>query len=393
MLFLDLETRGGLKDFTKIQMLVGGAIEVRRRYKYQFERDHFEHWVLQDIEKLERRLLEFDGLIIGMNLYGYDYRVLSRYFDVSPLIAKTLDFQHTLWRIGGGPIGMGALAKNNLRRRKVPGSNMATLWDLGDKAHVLKRNRVDCELTADLYFRFLDRGMLAGGRGGIQLDCSEDRGDVENLLVAAGAMSQYSSDEYAWRIQHHNGVRGDRRFTGRAWIESPQYDRKQKALFFRAECPGCGSHTLICMNQQPKAIEWLSTLRCENCSAAFNPPVVSWQVKAEDAEYSGLVRKHLEYQQLRSSLGYRPSPAPKTFKMPEEGGSFELITTFGCFGWRPIHPVERRIETYGLTENELRNALTSTLRKADAPNSNRWVSWHPTTDYWKHKTARQCAQP
>ena len=293
IMVIDLETRGGLKDFDSIEMLVGGAIEYKRRGKYEFESGDFESWEVDNILSFKKRLVEFDGLIIGMNLFGYDYRVLQRYFDVTPLIHKTFDFQHFLWRNNGGAVGLGILAERNTKHKKVPGSNMANYWDKGEKNYVLKRNRIDCELTGELYIKFLKDGYLCEGHSITQYKVThtisrkktskhvnhrlyskyEVMCQVENTLMCAGLISQYTAAEYFWRIKHHNGMRGDRRFCGLPWVVRDDYVSQEKSIYFKVACRNCNCETLLGTKNDSKVNAWLASLFCENCGEKYLPHV------------------------------------------------------------------------------------------------------------------------
>lgn len=383
LLFLDLETRGGLKDFGKIEMLVGGAIEYQRTGKCQVERGKFEHWEIDKIDALKERLFDFDGLIVGMNLYGYDYRVLRRYFDVAPLIAKTLDFQHTLWRIGKGAVGMASLAQHNTRRKKVPGKDMATFWDDGDKSYVLKRNRVDCELTAELYFKFLETGRLSAHRGSFMV--RED--DCENILIASGVMSQYTAEEYAWRLEHHNGVRGDGRFLGLPWIAHDAYNENRPALFFCAKCWECECHTLVATPNDRTVNTWLATLSCGNCSNRYAPPIKGKRTRYSDSEYKALLEESSHYEKLwrnDSHARFRETTPQRSYSSGDSGGSFEIISEGLHWGTTPFDVQGRR--WYETLEHDLRREL----RRQARPNTTYaayWKQWHPDLTYWKGKRA------
>ena len=380
LLFLDLETRGGIADFSKIELLVGGIVEYQRITKYQVVPSKFEYWEGGQVNELRDRLLEFDGLIVGMNLLGYDYRVLSRYFDVTPLLSKTLDFQHSLWRIGGTAVALGYLAKHNTRRKKVAGTDMAKFWDKGDKSYVLKRNRVDCELTAALYFQFLETGKLFGHRGCITI--SET--DFENLLVIAGVMSQFSADEYAWRLEHHNGVRGDTQFLGIPWIARPDYESHKKAIYFRAKCLECNRDTLICTPNDETTNQWLASLSCGNCGHKYASPTKGRVVTAVDKEFLALLAEHNENERYKRAWGsrYLNPTLPTRFEISDNGGSFEIIANGYHYQTVPFNVEDR--QAYETCEAELRGELKRNARPHTTVGA-RWEQWHPDLAYWQDK--------
>lgn len=369
IMVIDLETRGGLKDFDNIEMLVGGAIEYRRRGKYAFERGVFESWEVQNISDFKKRLVEFDGLVIGMNLFGYDYRVLQRYFDVTPLIHKTFDFQHFLWRNNGGAIGLGILAERNTKHRKVPGSIMANFWDKGEKNYVLKRNRIDCELTGELYIKFLKEGYLSDNHyiSGPKVthyiwrnksektfnnrrrvyNSYEVMREIEDTLYCAGVMCQYTADEYFWRIKHHNGMRGDRRFLGAAWVFRDDYDSEVKSIYFKASCFNCRCDTLLATKNDNKATAWLASLSCENCGTKYLPPIDRFKSEYRDTNFRQFSNNGMHWDD-KFYLKYR-----------------------------------RHDE---MLEDEARVSIAKTVRRGGMRNStNCWTSWHPDTEFWINK--------
>ena len=382
ILSLDLETRGGIKDFSKIELLVGGLVEYTRSGKYQIKAGKFESWELERIDELRDRLLEFDGLIIGMNLFGYDYRVLQRYFDVAPLVPKTLDFQHSLWRLGGGAVGLGHLAQHNTKRRKVPGGDMAKYWDRGDKRYVLKRNRVDCELTATLYFKFLETGHLSTYRGNIEILVD----DVENTLIVSGVMSQYTAHEYAWRIAHHNGMRGDGKFIGLPWIAHDQYDEKVPALFFRANCPACERDTLVCCPNDKSTDDWLASICCGNCGSHFIPPTKGKRVTRSAEQYKALMAEHNQHEKMCGVAAWPGPTAPsKTFYIFASRGSFEIISNGYHLNLIPPFDVRSR-RRYEALEADVRRDLARCVSPS-ATGGAWWQPWHPAFAYWQNKRA------
>jgi hypothetical protein len=360
IMVIDLETRGGLKDFDSIEMLVGGAIEYKRRGKYVFERGDFESWEVDNILSFKKRLVEFDGLIIGMNLFGYDYRVLQRYFDVTPLIHKTFDFQHFLWRNNGGAVGLGILAERNTQHKKVPGSNMANYWDKGEKNYVLKRNRIDCELTGELYIKFLKEGYLNDDhyisdykfydviKRGISTKHISRRSyskyevmqQVENTLMCAGIMCQYTAAEYFWRIKNHNGMRGDRRFFGQAWVVRDDYNSQEKSIFFKIVCRNCKCNTLLGTKNDSLVNPWLASLVCENCGEKYLPPVNRFRFK------------HV---------------------LPDT--DFKQLSGHGRF-WDDRYTINSR--GYGMFEEEARSILAKIIGRRLGG----WAKWHPDTEFW-----------
>lgn len=297
----------------------------------------YERWDVEQIDSLRTRLLEFDGLIVGMNLYGYDYRVLDRYFAVAPLITKTLDLQHLLWKLGAGRVGLGYLAAHNLKAQKVMGSDMARHWDSGDKKFVIKRNRVDCELTFSLYEVLLRTGELKGGK---RWDFSVSEDEPEMVLEVAGVMSQFSASEYRWRISNHGSVRGDPRFAGLPYYLHPAYSPEAQSFFFCAQCRKCGRDTLVAAATKSGLLSWLRSVKCENCGSKYELP-------------SG--------------------------RMGRMGGSFRKVLGL-------MHSELGSLQNLqGMSEVEVRKYLSSMVHSKAA--TRRWMRWHPSLEYWQARAS------
>lgn len=281
--------------------------------------------------------------------------------------------------MGSGSVALGSLARTNTRRQKVEGSDMAKYWDSGDRAHVLKRNRVDCELTARLYFQFLEEGYI--NTGGASGHFSVEPEDVETILIASGLMCQYSADEYSWRMKHHNGVRGARRFNGLPWTARPDYDVNRQSLFLIGVCPECRRQTLFCTPNDEQTNTWLATIRCDNCGSCFEPPSPGRLVGPKDLEFPELVRRHLARNAVlekRRGFHERPQPLPEHFEIFPSSGSFRSIDQGYTFDNVPVSvPRRKRMEKH---ESDLQLELKS------APfMRNRYARWHPDWDYWQSK--------
>lgn len=169
---------------------------------------------------------------------------------------------------------------------KIHGTNFAKFWDRGEKGYVLRRNKVDCELTAAIYFKFLRTGCLKTSR------CQDIflwENNVEEALTVSGLMLQLSAQEYRRRIENHGGIRGDKRFNGLPWIQRNDYDPEKPAIYFAAHCPSCNKATLICTPNDDQVDSWLSGLFCENCATKYTPIQRGRLVTCHDSDYESVL--------------------------------------------------------------------------------------------------------
>jgi DEAD/DEAH box helicase domain-containing protein len=117
----------------------------------------------EEVELLVRTLAAADS-IVGHNLFGFDYPVLTKYVDlerISRLEAKTVDTLRLLHAATGVRIALDDLAKLNLGRSKTDDPRLVPqLWRSGQHDRVKSYLRSDVELTRDVYQHGLNSGTL-----------------------------------------------------------------------------------------------------------------------------------------------------------------------------------------------------------------------------------------
>lgn len=109
-----------------------------------------------ELQALEKLLREFKGLIVGHNLFQFDYRVMASYVNVLPFIAKSSD---TLLKLRSRSQMWGDLSLEGLccanrfpGKRTIDGSSVARLWRIkSQRWRVLKRNENDLRMTRLLW--------------------------------------------------------------------------------------------------------------------------------------------------------------------------------------------------------------------------------------------------
>ncbi len=118
---------------------------------------------------LKKRIQDFDGLIIGFNIYKFDLEVLERYFSepfIRKIKNKTVDLFFLIGYLNKGffrGLGLDSLSKQNLgigKTLNVKGGQIPKLWLSGKKRKVIKYNHRDCDLTFRLWHQFVKQGFL-----------------------------------------------------------------------------------------------------------------------------------------------------------------------------------------------------------------------------------------
>lgn len=110
---------------------------------------------MSPIEKLQPYLEEFDGPIIGHNIFDFDLRLLSFMFEIKKIAAKIVDTMAVLHPKNEGchfGLALDKLGKKNLNKGKLDSGKKAPhLWKTGKYKQLIKYNQRDLELTKGLW--------------------------------------------------------------------------------------------------------------------------------------------------------------------------------------------------------------------------------------------------
>jgi len=158
ILFFDLETQklaqdvGGWANIEALRLSVGCTHDEENRY-----RDWWEAQAADLIAELQRATL-----IVGFNVTGFDYRVLSLYGGVAGLDDKTFDILDEIKLQRGERVALNVLAKINLGEAKSleSGVQAVRLWRAGRREELVAYCRQDVELTRRLYELWEAMGIL-----------------------------------------------------------------------------------------------------------------------------------------------------------------------------------------------------------------------------------------
>jgi hypothetical protein len=116
------------------------------------------------LKLLQEKLAKHQGVILGHNLFLYDYRVLSSCISLRGIIEKTIDL--TTWleeRCGMSDFAFGfhALVKLNIEgSQRIATGSVKKLWLNGRKQEVFDSNMNDCISLLELYGQMLFKRTL-----------------------------------------------------------------------------------------------------------------------------------------------------------------------------------------------------------------------------------------
>jgi DEAD/DEAH box helicase domain-containing protein len=146
---LDVETRRSAKQ-------VGGwnrasKMGVSCAILYNCVTDLYQEYLQEDIEQLCDDLMTFD-LIIGFNIIGFDYKVLSGLCDFDFLSLPTLDILERVHKRLGYRLSLDHLASQTLNSKKSADGLMALKWwEQGEIQKIIDYCKQDVQVTRDLY--------------------------------------------------------------------------------------------------------------------------------------------------------------------------------------------------------------------------------------------------
>ena len=155
---LDLETQLSAAD-------VGGwqhahRMKVSCGVLYDARQNRFLEFMADQVPELLRHLRKMD-FIIGFNVKGFDYKVLSAYSQMDFGRLKTLDILEAVHRILGYRLSLNHLAAVTLNEpKKADGLQALKWWREGRLRELVDYCRHDVQLTRDLYLYGRRNGYL-----------------------------------------------------------------------------------------------------------------------------------------------------------------------------------------------------------------------------------------
>jgi len=109
---------------------------------------------------LQAKLSKHKGIIVGHNLFAYDYRVLSSRIKLNGIIEKSVDlstwFEERIDPNSDLTFDLQGIIKLNLGRNRTRATrHVNKLWLAGGKRQVFDQNMVDCISLVELYGQML----------------------------------------------------------------------------------------------------------------------------------------------------------------------------------------------------------------------------------------------
>ncbi len=146
--FFDVETQNTFDE-------VGGHYPERLRISvvvsYNTADQAFHRYTEADVADLVKELQGAD-LVVGFNLYGFDYPVVMRYGDVDLRQLPTVDMLDVLYKTLGFRVGLDSVASATLKVGKsADGLQAVRWWREGKIEEIFKYCEQDVAVTRDVY--------------------------------------------------------------------------------------------------------------------------------------------------------------------------------------------------------------------------------------------------
>lgn len=158
---LDIETlKTSRKNLLDSEIAFAGLKTYKKVAKGKYRSIGYKYFLPNELKKLQDILENASGIIIGHNLFDFDYRVLSKYINISPaIIRKSIDTLYFLYRKNSHDYrgcGLDRLAKLNIGLEKTLNSRkVGSFWLRGYQRKVIQYNKHDCSLTFRIYTHML----------------------------------------------------------------------------------------------------------------------------------------------------------------------------------------------------------------------------------------------
>ncbi|MEW6007071.1 MAG: ribonuclease H-like domain-containing protein [bacterium] len=151
--FFDLETQdafGEDRDFKGLRMSVGVI----------FKEGEYRAFMEDEVLKLINELFSAE-LVVGFNLFSFDYKVLKGYTEKDLFSIPTLDMLREAQKALGFRISLDNLAKANLKKeKKGSGLDAIKWWKEGNIPKLIEYCKYDVEITKKIYELGKKQGFL-----------------------------------------------------------------------------------------------------------------------------------------------------------------------------------------------------------------------------------------
>ncbi len=162
--FLDIETSStSFKSPERSVIAIVGLMFYRLAGTgYRFVRH--EVFRKDDLPRLRQRLVSFRGVIVGHNVFGFDFRALRARIPLDGIIEKSADTLVCLYELNGRQLhgtGLDGVCRANFNAGKtLPGRTVSAAWRAGQHAKVVAYNKNDLLLTKMLWWQIVKRRVV-----------------------------------------------------------------------------------------------------------------------------------------------------------------------------------------------------------------------------------------
>ena len=239
---LDIETaKTSFKNPGSCEIACVGVL-IYKRAGSAWRRGNYRWFGANQFAELQEFLQGFSGVVLGHNIFDFDYRALQPHIALEGVIEKTVDLRMLLQAIDRkkrARLSLESLARINLKRRKRYNSkNVPALWRAGQVRKVLVHNERDCELTFELWRYLLKKREV---RTGVAFGRSEKEFEYpltqETIRHLAGHAPQLSHTTWLKRIQDWGNAIRPPDYNAKTYVEEPNAGRRP--LFHRLHCGSC----------------------------------------------------------------------------------------------------------------------------------------------------------
>jgi hypothetical protein len=238
---------------------------VYKRAGSSWRRAGYQWFGAGELVELAEFMRGFPGLILGHNVFDFDYRVLRPHIVLKGIVEKTVDLRlllHNLDRSRDARLSLESLARLNLGRGKIDDSrNIPALWRAGKRRCVLAHNRRDCELTLELWLDLLRRRRVytdcIHARDGQACELTPDA-----LAILAGRIPQLTYREWLSRLDKWGNAVRPPDYHAKTYVEEP--DAGRRPIFHRNYCPNCQRYYVL-VARRKRWIRKQETLPCPFC--------------------------------------------------------------------------------------------------------------------------------
>lgn len=243
ILSLDIETaRTRFRKVEESTIAVVGLVPYALCRDGHYERGVYQYFLRDELPALHQLLAVFDGLILGQNVFDFDYRVLRPHIPFAGIVEKTFDLLFFLSEIDvtrGARLSLEVLAKRNLKQRKLASNrDIPSLWRSGDVKTVLKRNERDCDLVVHLWLKLVNERRLTTKHRHSDAPNPVIEVKEQHLPILLGHEPFMEYQEWMRRLAKWGNARRDPA-TGGKTIVRETVAPADILVFHRMWCPDC----------------------------------------------------------------------------------------------------------------------------------------------------------